>query len=316
MGRVEDELESRERQMENLLSDLDKLIPHFENKNITDIYVYGDGQVQVNEFGIGPHNPDLVLTIPERMRIINSLASVSDTPIDKWERPTLESIIPKYNIRTTAIIPPWTTSPEIAFRRPADKIFTLEEYLEEKRISQELFEKVVSHIKNRSNIIISGSTGSGKTTFTNACIQKMLDFTPNERIYIVEDTHEIQCHSKSKTQLYIRKEQAVTAIQTALRWTPKRIIFGEIRSGVVAVELLEAWNTGHPGNVTTIHADSASSTIPRIEGLLRQVIMGKLPDLSDSVQLIVHLTNKSDFGPLVDEVLTLTEIQKQRTHAA
>jgi len=312
MGRVEDEIESRARQMENLLSDLARLIPYFENKAITDIYIYGDGQVQVNEFGLKPYNPEIILTIPERMRIINSLASVSDTPIDKWERPTLESIIPKYNVRTTAILPPWTSSPEIAFRRPADKIFTLEDYLEQERISSELYDKVVSHIENRSNIVISGSTGSGKTTFTNACIKKMLDFTPDERIYIVEDTPELQCQSKNKTQLYIRKEQAVIAIQTALRWTPKRIIFGEIRSGVVAVELLEAWNTGHPGNVTTIHADSASSTIPRIEGLLRQVIMGILPDLSDSIQLIVHLTNKSGFGPLVDEALTLFEIQKHR----
>jgi type IV secretion system protein VirB11 len=239
------------------------------------------------------------------MRIINSLASVSDTPIDKWERPTLESIIPKYNIRTTAIIPPWTASPEIAFRRPADKIFTLEEYREQGRLSPALYDKIVFHIEKRSNIVISGSTGSGKTTFTNACIEKMLAFTPDERFYIVEDTPELQCRSRNKTQLYIRKEQAVAAIQTALRWTPQRIIFGELRSGEVAVELLEAWNTGHPGNVTTIHADSAASTIPRIEGLLRQIIMGKLPDLGEAVQLIVHLANR-----MVDEALTVREIRE------
>jgi type IV secretion system protein VirB11 len=164
------------------------------------------------------------------MRIINSLASVSDTPIDKWERPTLESIIPRYNIRTTAIIPPWVESPEITFRRPADKVFTLEEYLQQGRMSAELYDKIVAHIEKRSNIVISGSTGSGKTTFTNACIEKMREFTPDERFYIVEDTPELQCRSTNKTQLYIRKEQAVAAIQTALRWTPKRIIFGELRS--------------------------------------------------------------------------------------
>jgi len=105
--------------------------------------------------------------------------------------------------------------------------------------------------------------------------------------------------------LYIRKEQAVIAIQTALRWTPKRIIFGELRSGEVAAELLEAWNTGHPGNVTTIHADSAASTIPRIEGLLRQIIKGQLPDLAESIHLIVHLKNKC-----VVEALTVSEIRE------
>jgi len=305
MSRIEDELESRARQMNNLLRDLARLIPFFETKTITDVYVYGDGRIQISDFEKGSSDTGLVLSPEERMRIINSLASVSDTPIDKWARPTLESIIPKYNIRTTAIVPPWTGSPEIAFRRPADKIFTLEDYLENGQLSPELYEKIVAHIKNRSNIVISGSTGSGKTTFTNACIEKMLDFTPDERIYIVEDTPELQCRSPHKTQLYIRKEQAVAAIQTALRWTPKRIIFGELRSPEVAVELLQAWNTGHPGNVTTIHADSAALTIPRIEGLLRQIITGTLPDLSDSIQLIVHLANRK-----VDEALTIREIQE------
>ena len=311
MGRIDDELESRERQMELLLGDLAPLLPLFEDALVTDVYVYGDGRIQIKNFEKGVSDTGDSLSPADRLRIINSLASVSDIPIDKWERPTLEAIIPRYNIRTTAIIPPWTSSPEIAFRRPADKIFTLEEYRDQGRLSEALYDTIVTHIKNRSNIIISGSTGSGKTTFTNACIQKMLEFTPNERFYIVEDTPELQCRSPNTTQLYIRKEQAVAAIQTALRWTPNRIIFGELRSGEVAVELLEAWNTGHPGNITTVHADSAASTVSRVEGLLRQIIKGQLPDLADAVQLIVHLANKPGVGPMVDEALTVREIQAQ-----
>jgi type IV secretion system protein VirB11 len=136
----------------------------------------------------------------------------------------------------------------------------------------------------------------------------MSELTPEERFYIIEDVPELQCCAKRTTQLYIRKEQAILAIQTALRWTPKRIVFGEIRSGEVAVELLEAWNTGHPGNVTTIHADNAASTLFRIEGLLRQKIHGKLPDLRWSIGLIVHLGSIPGFGPIVDEVLTMDEI--------
>jgi type IV secretion system protein VirB11 len=304
MGREEDEFEAHERRMKNLLGDLDKLIPFFETKTVTDVYVYGSGRVYIEDFEKGSYETDIVLSPSDRLRIIYSLSSVADTPIDKWARPTLEGIIPKYNIRTTAIIDPWLASPEITFRRPAEKIHSFEDYLADKKITRELYDKIVSHIEKRSNVVISGATGSGKTTFTNACIKKMCEFTPNERIYIVEDTPELQCGSPFKTQLYIRKEQAVTAIQTALRWTPKRIIFGEIRSGEVAVELLEAWNTGHPGNVTTIHADSAASTIPRIEGLLRQIIKGQLPDLADSIHLIVHLKNKS-----VVEALTIREIR-------
>jgi len=305
MGRAEDEYLRHERHMTNLLSDLVKLIPYFETKTITDVFVYGDGRVYIDDFFNGVSDTGVVLSPSECMRIIYSLSSVVDIPIDKWIRPTLESIIPKYNIRTTAIVDPWLASPEITFRRPAEKIHTFEDYLTDGKITRDMYDKIISHIERRSNIVISGATGSGKTTFTNACIEKMVEFTPNERIYIVEDTPELQCKSPFKTQLYIRKEQAVIAIQTALRWTPKRIIFGEIRSGEVANELIEAWNTGHPGNVTTIHADSAASTISRIEGLLRQVIKGQLPDLAESIHLIVHLKNKC-----VVEALTVSEIRE------
>jgi type IV secretion system protein VirB11 len=312
MGKEEDELERRGRQMENLLGDLEPLVPFFETKTILNIYVYGDGAVQVDDFEKGLSDTGLYLSPAQRMRIINSLASVSDIPIDKWERPTLESIIPTYNIRTTAIVPPWVQTPEITFRRPADKVFTLEEYFEQGRITGAQLDTLSGHIRERSNIVISGSTGSGKTTFTNACIEKMREYTPEDRFYIIEDTPELQCRSKNKTQLYIRKEQAVMAIQTALRWTPKRIIFGELRSGDVAVELLEAWNTGHPGNITTIHADSAASTITRIEGLLRQKITGVLPDLSGAIGLIVYLAYRRNFGPVVDDIRTVKEILSQR----
>jgi type IV secretion system protein VirB11 len=298
--------------MNNLLGDLGPLILYFDTKSVTNVYLYGSGSVQVDDFEKGTYDAGFALTVLQRIRIINSLASVSETPIDRWERPTLESIIPTYNIRTTAIVPPWTQFPEITFRRPAEKVYTLEEYVESGRMTGEQFTLLGEHLEKRSNIVVSGSTGSGKTTFTNALLHKMQELTPDERFYIVEDTPELQCTAKNKTQLYIRKEQAVIAIQTALRWTPKRIIFGELRSGDVAVELLEAWNTGHPGNVTTIHADSAASTVMRIQGLLRQKIAGKLPELSWTIQLIVHLSSRPGFGPYIDEIATLKELEEAR----
>jgi type IV secretion system protein TrbB len=308
MGREDDELEHQSRLTANLMRDLGPLIPYFDSPSVTNVYVYGSGEVEIDEFGKGTYYAGFNLSIDDRKRIVNSLASVADIPIDLWERPTLEAIIPKYKIRTTAILEPWVDRPEITFRRPAEKIYTLEEYVSSGRLTKEFYEKINGHLERRSNIVVSGSTGSGKTTFTNALLHRMNELTPEERFYIVEDVPELQCSAKRTTQLYIRKEQAILAIQTALRWTPKRIIFGEIRSGEVAAELLEAWNTGHPGNVTTIHADNAASTVFRIEGLLRQRIHGKLPDLSWSIGLIVHLGSIPGFGPIVDEVLTMREI--------
>jgi type IV secretion system protein VirB11 len=311
MGREEDELEAQRRQSSNLFRDLAPLIPYFDTPTVNNVYVYGSGLVEVDDFDRGAYEPGLSLTVGERLRIIHSLASISDSPIDTWKWPSLETLIRGYNIRTTALLPPAVQAPELTFRRPAQKIHTLAEYVAEGRLSRGDHDKIVGHLERRSNIVVSGSTGSGKTTFVNAILHEMARLTPDERFYIVEDVPELQCSAKKTTQLYVRKEQAVLAIQTALRWTPKRIIFGEVRSGVVANELLEAWNTGHPGNVTTIHANSAASTVSRIQGLLRQVIAGTLPDLSDTVGLIVHLGSRPGFGPYVDEVMALGEIAPQ-----
>ncbi|MDR1362651.1 MAG: Flp pilus assembly complex ATPase component TadA [Spirochaetaceae bacterium] len=302
MGIEENELEIKTRRLGNLLRELEPLIPFFETKTVTNVYIYGEGRVQVDDFKKGAYDTKIILPPGVRRRIILSLASLSETPINYWKRPTLESIIPQYNIRTTAIVPPWVASPEITFRKPPDMIFTLEKYKKEKRITEEQYETIVGHIKNRGNIIVGGGTGAGKTTFTNACIEKMREFTPDERFYIIEDIPELQCRAKNKTQLYIRTEQSVSAIQTAMRWSPKRIIFGELRHGEVANELLKAWNTGHPGNITTIHADSAELTMERVKGLLREVITGRPPDIETVVQLCVHLTYKANFGPYVDEI--------------
>jgi len=308
MSREEDEAVVRARYEANLFRELAPVLPYFESRTVTNIYIYGDGRLVVEDFEKGMIETGISIGVAHRYRIINCLASMNGVPVDTWRLPVLEGIIPKYRVRTTAILPGWLEEPQITFRRPADRIFLLEDYLREGRISGEHYREVTGYIKARRNLVISGSTGSGKTTFTNAVIEKMREFTPEERFYIVEDTPELRGRMRNVTQLYIRKEQAVYAIQTALRWTPKRIIFGEIRSGEVAVELLEAWNTGHSGNVTTVHADSAESTVSRLEGLLRQRISGRLPDISDVIHVIVHLTYRHNFGPVVDEVREVKSI--------
>jgi type IV secretion system protein VirB11 len=312
-----------ERQLANLFGELDALIPVFDNKELTDIFIYGDGSVRAEHFLEGRIDTGVVVTESARYNIIHFLAAMANSSIDTWNNPTLEGILPTYNFRVTAVIPPWVSSPEITFRRPPAKIFTLEEYLESGRISEDQYTEVVESIERKDNILIGGGTGSGKTTFTNACIKKMSEYTPHDRFLIIEDTPELQCEAQDKTQLYIRKDQAALAVRFALRWFPKRIIFGELRSGDVARELLECWNTGHPGNITTIHADSAQTMLSRFRGMLSEVISGTLPDVSDTIHLCVHLKRKAGFGPVVSEVLPtrqisklLDTIQKQQTNAA
>jgi type IV secretion system protein VirB11 len=302
--------EVRERHLANLMGELSPLIPYLEKRELTNLYIYGDGRFTVEDFIDGRLETGVTVAEDARYRIIHYLASMEDTPIDTWTNPTLEGILPGYNMRITAVIPPWVKSPEITLRRPAAEILPLEKYLEDGRMTEEQYGIVINSIRSKENILIGGGTGSGKTTFTNACMEKMREFTPHERFLIIEDTPELQCAAEDKTQLYIRKEQAALAVQFALRWCPKRIIFGELRNGIVARELIEAWNTGHPGNLTTLHADSAASMLNRLRGMLSEVITGTIPDLSETIHLCVHLRNKENFGPVVDEVLPTGEVGK------
>jgi type IV secretion system protein VirB11 len=295
--------EVRERHLANLMGELSPIAPYLEKRELTNLYIYGDGRLTVDDFIEGRLETGVTVAEDARYRIIHYLASMGDAPIDAWANPTLEGILPRYNMRITAVVPPWVRSPEITLRRPAAEIFPLEKYVEEGRMTEEQYGALAGSIRLRENILIGGGTGSGKTTFTNACMEKMRELTPHERFLIIEDTPELQCRAEDKTQLYIRKEQAPLAVQFALRWCPKRIIFGELRNGIVARELLEAWNTGHPGNLTTLHADSAASMLDRLRGMLSEVITGAIPDLCETIHLCVHLRYRENFGPVVDEVL-------------
>jgi type IV secretion system protein VirB11 len=193
-------------------------------------------------------------------------------------------------------------SPEITLRKPPRTIFSLEEYIEQKRLKQKEYDLICRFIKERKNLLIGGATGSGKSTFTNAVLKKMTEYTPDDRFYIVEDVPELQCHARDKTMIAVNPKHAAEAVRTALRWTPDRIIFGEVRYGEVANELLKAWNTGHTGNVTTIHADTCSSMLVRMEDLLREEIKGTIPRVSATIHLCIHLISTPK-GPVVDEVM-------------
>lgn len=302
--------EIRRRQSTNLFGELKPLLPFLENKSLTDIFCYGNGKIKIVDFIEGTKEADLMLSEESRFRIINYLASMNGIAIDFWREPTLETTIPGYNARFTGVLPPWVDKPEFTIRRPPADIFTLEQYVESGRISKDNYDILIQSIKNKDNILVGGGTGSGKTTFINSVMDKMVEFSPEDRFLIIEDTPELQIRSENATILKIRKDQATSAVQFALRWTPKRVIFGETRSGAVAVEIKDSWNTGHPGNLTSIHANSARSMVSRFNSLLAQEIKGTLPDISDYIQICVHLVNKPGFGAFVDEILPTKELKK------
>lgn len=294
------ESEAYKREMNAILNSLSELRPYFEDKNVTDIWV-DNGIVSIKEFGKGRHDTGKLLTNQQCKNILVQIANHMDININYDKYPVLEGTIPHYDARITGVMK-WTKNPFITIRKRPEIIYSIDDYVKQGQCTLEKAEKIKEFIRFRKNILISGGTGSGKTTFTNAVIKQMAEYTPNDSFYIVEDNAELQCTARYAEMLTIETEQAMAAIKLALRCSPDRIIFGEIRDGRVLWALLDGWNTGHPGGCATIHASSAEGTFLRMKTLLKQAFNIEQP-VNKLVDLIVHLSRSPVTGVEIDEVI-------------
>ena len=153
-----------------------------------------------------------------------------------------------------------------------------------------------------------GGTGSGKTTLVNAIINAMVEFDPAERVFIIEDTGEIQCAAENFVQYHTSLEVTMTMLlKTTLRMRPDRILVGEVR-GPEALDLLMAWNTGHEGGAATLHANNARSGLDRLAMLISMHPESPQPIeplIGEAVQVIVHIARTPE-GRCVQEILEVS----------
>jgi type IV secretion system protein TrbB len=147
-------------------------------------------------------------------------------------------------------------------------------------------------VTDRRNIVVVGGTSSGKTTLVNALLAEVA--TLGERVLILEDTRELQCAAQDVVALRTKLGVASLAdlVRSTLRLRPDRIIVGEVR-GPEALDMLKAWNTGHPGGVTTVHANSDRGALLRLEQLVQEAVV-TVPRalIAEAVDLIVFLAGR------------------------
>jgi type IV secretion system protein VirB11 len=147
-------------------------------------------------------------------------------------------------------------------------------------------------VGERRNILIAGGTSSGKTTLANALLAEMAHL--NERVILIEDTRELQSPAPDTVALRTRPGAVSMAdlVRSTLRLRPDRIVVGEIR-GAEALDMLKAWNTGHPGGIATIHANSAASALSRIEQLVQEAVVTVPRTLiADAIDIIVFISGR------------------------
>jgi type IV secretion system protein VirB11 len=261
----------------------------FADDDVTEIYVNPqDGVVRFDTRSRGRVESG-VSVAPTRVEMfLNAVATSLGLTLGA-EHPGLEAELPAVGFRGSRLqgfVPPITPAPAFTIRKPPAVVYSLDDYVAAGVISRAQRAEFRRAVREHQNILIVGGTNTGKTTLANALLKEVTDLFPTERIVILEDTVELQCLAPD--HLALRTTPTVTLAQlvkSALRTSPTRIVVGEVR-GSEALDLLDAWATGHPGGVATVHASSAEGALLRLDRLAQRA---NVPPQRHLVAEAIHL---------------------------
>ena len=263
-----------------------------------------DGSVWIEKAGIGVVISQYTLAPCDRERVIRLVASGVGEAAGR-NSPIVSAELPGSGERFEGLLPPVSTAPCFSIRKPATTPFELGDYVTQGALAPALATALRDAISSHANILIAGGTSSGKTTFTNALLAD--PSLHDDRIVILEDTRELRCAAPNVVQL--RTHRGSTSLQdlvrSTLRLRPNRIIVGEVR-GAEALDLLKAWNTGHPGGITTLHANSAHGALARLEQLTLEATPRAPFDLiAEAIDVVVFMS-RAGGQRCVEEALRIT----------
>lgn len=262
----------------------------FNDKSVVEIMVNPDGAIYVERLGkdienVGTINPSKTELIIKMVAGFHNEVVTRDHPICQGEFPIDFS-------RFEGMIPPIVEGPSFTLRKKAIMVFSLDDYVKNGVMSENQKNTICKAVTERKNILVVGGTGSGKTTLINAIIQEMVDQNAEERVVIIEDTNELQCTAKNHVQMRTSPTVSMTdLLKATLRYRPDRILVGEVR-GAEALDLLDAWCTGHPGGCATVHSDTAERGLRRL-GMLVTRNREAPPKvellIGEAVQMVVNI---------------------------
>jgi type IV secretion system protein TrbB len=256
--------------------------------DVIEVMLNSDGLLWVEKIG-KPMEHIGELSAPIAKSVIETIASYYDDKVTS-NHPILECELPIDGSRFEALIPPVVVHPTFTIRKKATKIFTLSDYVKSEIITQSQKELLEQMILERKNILVVGGTSSGKTTLCNAIIHSISNLTPDHRMVIIEDTAELQCSAKNQVILRATAEvNMLKLLRATMRLRPDRILVGEVRGGE-ALNLLKSWNTGHPGGIATVHANSAQAGLIRLEQLIAEATSGQMQELiAEAIDVVVFI---------------------------
>ena len=277
---------------------------------ISEIMVNGQDNIFVEKNGVLEKTKLSFSSEEELLNVINKIVSPIGRRIDEGS-PMVDARLPDGS-RVNAIIPPLSLGgPILTIRKFAKNPFSLDDLLKMNSINEEVRNFLIKSVKEKDNIIISGGTGTGKTSLLNAVAQHI---DKSQRIITIEDSAELQlqhphlislesrpANIEGKGEITIRE-----LVKNSLRMRPDRIIVGEIR-GAETIDMLQAMNTGHQGSITTVHANAPLEALLRLETM---VLMGNInlplpairQQIIGAITTIIQLERKSDGTRVVSKI--------------
>jgi len=269
------------------------------DNSVSEVMVNGPDRVFIERDGFIQQVPGIELGERSLTVAVKNIARRLGDDISE-SKPILDSRLPDGS-RVAAVIPPCSLSGvTLTIRKFNSRHFEIEDLIRTGTLDRALANRLEDYLLQRRNLLISGGTGTGKTTLLTA----LGKFIPaDERILLIEDTAEIQLTHTNLVRFEARREQNGTPavsirdlLKAALRHRPDRILLGEIRSGE-AFDLLQLLNTGHSGTISTIHASSAKQGLARFTSCVLQSGVD-LPyraiktNIGDSLNVVIHLERR------------------------
>ncbi|MGF6458168.1 CpaF family protein [Pseudomonas frederiksbergensis] len=305
---------------------LGPLEPLLADHSVSDILVNGFASVYVERFGKLQRTDVRFRDDQHLLNIIDRIVSSLGRRIDE-SSPLVDARL-KDGSRVNAIIPPLAIDgPSMSIRRFAVDLLNTDSLISVGTLTPAIALLLKAIVRGRLNVLISGGTGSGKTTMLNV----LSSFIPqNERIVTIEDSAELQLQQPHVVRLETRPSNIEgrgevsqrELVRNSLRMRPDRIVIGEVR-GAEALDMLTAMNTGHDGSLTTIHANTARDALGRIENMVSMTgatfpIKAMRQQIASAIDVVIQLERQEDgkrrlvsvqeINGMEGEIITMTEI--------
>ncbi|MCY0871295.1 MAG: P-type conjugative transfer ATPase TrbB [Acidithiobacillus caldus] len=265
----------------------------FDDPGVVEIMANPDGRVFVERLGSGIS--DLGEIDASRVQsLLGLMADYLHTTVSR-DRPIVEGAMPIEFLRSrfAGAIPPMVEGASFSIRLPARSVYTLDQYVEAGILTAAQLDTLSDAVLSRKNILVSGGTGSGKTTLANALIDRISKLSDiGTRIVIIEDTRELQCTAPNVVQFLTDDDAGIDMtrlLKLTLRYRPDRILVGEVRDKA-ALALLKAWNTGHPGGIATLHANNPEAALLRLDQLCQEAgVPAQQTLIHEAVDLVLQI---------------------------